>query len=135
MENVTETIAYYATALLYPIVSGPVAAYLLVWVLKRKARSLLWLYWPLLIVAHVAGFFLMLRTLGDWGVGPGFVSCFLTPIVAASTALGLRLASRRWLPDLWEDPARRAWLTVGVFVLPLLQGITVITLVLLAPSR
>jgi hypothetical protein len=106
-----------------------------VWVLRRKDRRLLWLYWPLLIVVHIAGFWLMMRTLGNWGIGPGFISCLLTPIVAASTALGLRLASRRWLPDLWKDPRQRAWLTAGTFVLPLLQAITVFTLVLFAPSR
>jgi hypothetical protein len=135
MQDVADTIAYFAAALLYPVLTGPVAAYLLVFVLKQENRRLMLLYWPLLIAFHVAGYWLMMRTLGDWGIGPGFISCLVTPIVAASTALGLRLAPRRWLPEMWEDPARRAWLTVATFVLPLLQGITVFTLVLFAPSR
>jgi hypothetical protein len=134
MDEFFATTALDATSLLYPVVSGPIAAYVLVLALKRDDQRLLLLFWPLLVSVHVAGFFLMLRALGDLFFGTGFIACLVTPIFAVSTALGLRVASRR-SRALWQDPVRRAWLISGTVLIPLLQVLTVVTLTLLAPSR
>ena len=47
MSEFLATVAFYAPSLLYPIVSGPIAAYVLVLVLRRDHRRLLLLFWPL----------------------------------------------------------------------------------------
>jgi hypothetical protein len=135
MDELFDTVAYFATSLLYPVVSGPIAAYVLVLALKRDDRRLWVLFWPLLVAVHVAGYILMMRTLGDFLPGPGSVACFVTPIFVVGTALGLRVVSRRSGSALWQDPVRRAWLVSGTILIPLLQVVTVVTLVLLAPSR
>jgi hypothetical protein len=135
MEEIADTLVFYGTALIYPLVTGPLAAWALVLAARRGGRWLVLLYWPALIMLHAAGFYLLLRTLGDFMIGPGFMSCLVTPVFAVGTALGLRIVARRLSPESWADPRRRRWLLVGAFLLPLLQAVTVIALVLLAPSR
>lgn len=133
MDEIAVTIGFYAAALLYPAVTGPVAAYALVLILRRKSLKLMLAYWPVLLAAHVAAFLLMAGSAGDlsW---LSFVTCFVTPMFAVSTALGLRIASRRLAQDIREDPARRTWLVIGTFLIPLMQVATVGTWILLAPA-
>ena len=134
MSEFLATVAFYAPSLLYPIVSGPIAAYVLVLVLRRDHRRLLLLFWPLLVAVHVIGYIVMMHALGELFFGPGFIACLVTPIFAVGTALGLRVAARK-IGALWQDPGRRAWLILGTILIPLLQVVTVVTLMLLAPSR
>jgi hypothetical protein len=135
VEDITDTLVFYGTSLIYPLVTGPIAAWILVLAATRGERWLVLLYWPTLLVFHTAGFYLLLRTLGDYMIGPGFISCLVTPVFAVGTALGLRIVSRRLSPESLKDPRRVRWLLAGAFLLPLLQAVTVITLLLLAPSR
>jgi hypothetical protein len=119
---------------LYPIISGPVAALILVMALRRKERWLGLLFFPMLIVAHAAGYLLMVNTLGDFRAMTGMLACLTTPIFAVGTALGLRLSSRRFYQAVGDDPCRRRWFVVGTILIPFLQLGTVLTLALLAPS-
>jgi hypothetical protein len=133
MDQIADSLAFYALALAYPTVSGPVAAYVLVLALRQENRKLIPAFWALLAGVHVAGFFLMTGIPGGMST-PGFVACLLTPVFAASTALGLRMISRRLSHDIEHDPARHAWLGVGTFLIPLLQVGTVLVAILFAPS-
>lgn len=135
MDDVLATISFYALGLLYPVVSGPLAALLLVVTLKRDERWPRLLFWPGLIVVHVAGYLLMMHTLDNSLVGSGFLSCLITPIFAVATALGLRLWLQRFNKAMDNDPNQRRWLIAGTIALPLLQLVTTLLLVLLAPSR
>jgi hypothetical protein len=134
-QEILSTIAFFAAVLLYPTLTGPVAALVLVLVLKRQERWPRLFFWPALIALHIAGFFFLEHTLGDFVFGPGFLSCLITPIFAVSTALGLRLSSGRFYRAVGDDPGRRRWLIAGTVLIPLLQLGTVLTLILLAPSR
>lgn len=135
MDAVISTISFFVAVFLYPVISGPVAALVLVMALKRTEQWLRVLFWPVLIAVHIAGFFLMVHTLGDFVFGPGFLACLITPIFAVGTALGLRLSSRRFYQAVGDDPSRRRWFVTGTFLIPLLQLGTVVMLILLAPSR
>jgi hypothetical protein len=94
-----------------------------------------YLFWPILIAVHIAGFFLMLHTMGEFIFGPGFLACLITPIFAVGTALGLRLSSHRFYQEIRDDPGAKRWFMMGTFLIPLLQLGTVFLLILLAPSR
>jgi hypothetical protein len=135
MDEIIATAAYYETALLYPIVTGPLAAYVLLLAGRRCDRRLIALFWPVLIVLHGAGFLLMMRTLGYFLPGPGSLACLVTPAFAVATALGMRIASRRLRQAPGRDPVRQRWLVAGTFLIPLMQLVTVTTLLLLAPYR
>lgn len=135
MDGVISTISFFTAVFLYPIVSGPVAALALVMILKRKEQWPRFLFWPMLIAAHIAGFFLMRHTLGDFFFGPGFLACLITPIVAVGTALGMRLSTRRFYQAVGDDASRGRGFVAGTFLIPLLQLGTVMALILLAPSR
>jgi hypothetical protein len=135
MDQYLATAAYYGTALLYPIVTGPVAAYALLVACRRANRRLLVLFWPLLLLLHAAGYVLMRRTLDDILIGPGAMACMVTPLFAAATALGMAIASRRLRQAQGVDPVRGRWLVAGTFLIPLMQVVTVATLALLAPTR
>jgi hypothetical protein len=134
MEELTDTLVFYAIALIYPVVTGPLAVYLLLLSLRGDRRHLV-LYWAGLLGLHVAGFFLLTATLGDFLPGPGAVSCFLTPLIGTLTGLGLAIASRRLRESAEADSRRSRVLLVGAIVLPLLQFIVVFLVALLAPTR
>jgi len=87
MNEVISTIFLFAAVLLYPVISGLVAALLLVMLLKREERGLVLFFWPGLVAVHIAGYFFMLHTLGDAFFGPGFLACLIIPIFSASTQL------------------------------------------------
>jgi hypothetical protein len=135
MDEVISIISFFAAVFLYPIVSGPGAAFALVMILRREEQGLKLLFWPVLIAVHIAGYFFMLHTLGDFFFGPGFLACLITPIFAVSTALGLRLSSHRFHQAVGDDPSRRRWFVIGTVLIPLMQLGTVMVLMLLAPSR
>ena len=135
MDMVISTIYFFAVVFLYPVVSGPLTALVFVMALRRKEQWPSFLFWTVLIAVHIAGFFLMVHTLGDFLFGPGFLACLITPIFAVGTALGLRLSSRRFYQAVGDDPSRRRWFAAGTFLIPLLQLGTVVMLMLLAPSR
>ena len=129
-----DTVAFFLSALLYPVLSGPLAAYLLVRVLRRGDRRLMFIFWPALVVVHVLGFLFLTTTKGEILSGAGFLSCLVTPIVAVATALALRIFLRRRGEVVAGDPWRKGWLTAGTVVIPLLQLVTVFASVLLGPS-
>jgi hypothetical protein len=135
MEETISTLTFYGAALVYPLITGPLAAWLLYQAVKSEQPWYMALYWPSLVLLHGTGFFLLRRILGDVGVGPGFVSCWITPIIGISSALGLRFASRRFDETTRVDLIRRRRLTVGIFMIPVLQVITLFLMVLYAPVR
>ena len=134
MDMTVANVSSFLVVFLYPVVSGPVAALVLVMVLKRRERWPGLLFFPLLVVAHIAGYLSMVHTLGDYRAVSGVLACVTTPILAVGTALGLRLAARRFYQAVGNDPSRRRWFVIGTFLIPLLQVGTVGTLALLAPS-
>ena len=135
MNEVISTITSLVMVFLYPVISGPIAAFIYVKTLKLKEYWLRYLFWPVLLAVHVAGYFLMLHTLGDFFFGPGFLACLITPIIAVGTALVLRLFSRRFYQEVDDDPGKKRWYLMGTFLIPLMQLGTVFILILLAPSR
>jgi hypothetical protein len=135
MDNTAATLTFYIIALIYPVFTGPIAGWILVLLVRKEDRNLILLYWPILILMHVFGYVWLLNTLGDLSIGPGFISCLITPIFGVSTALGLRIATRRLSPRMEGKPAFSRWLIIGTIFLPLLQGMTLVVLILLAPSR
>lgn len=77
----------------------------------------------------------MRRTLGTLLIGPGALSCMVTPVFAVTTALGMRIASRRLHAAQDAGPAWGHWLVAGIILIPLMQLVTVAMLAVLAPSR
>jgi len=77
----------------------------------------------------------MRHTLDDLLIGPGALSCMVTPVFAVTTALGMRIASRRSHTAQGADRASGHWLVAGNILIPLMQLVTVAILALLAPSR
>jgi hypothetical protein len=134
MDEFLATAAYYGTALLYPIVTGPLAAYGLVLVCRRASRRLVVLSWPVLIALHGGGYVLMRRTLGEILIGPGAMSCMVTPLFAVATALGMRIAWRRQRQVQGADPVWGRWLVAGTLLIPLMQLVTVAILALLGAN-
>jgi len=129
-----DTVAFYLSALLYPVVSGPLAAFFLIRALQRGARRMLFIFWPALVVAHGLGFVFLATTKGDLLPGAGFFSCLVTPIFAVATALALRIFARRKVDALALDPWCKGWMTAGTVAIPLLQLLTLFVFVLLAPA-
>lgn len=132
MEQIAATLSFYAIALSYPIITGPLAAYVLVLALKRDDRRLVTAFWAVLLLLHLAGFSFIV---GDprAALAPGLVACLITPVFAVSTALGLRIASRRLSDRQWETSTRRNSLRIGTFLIPLMQVSTVLIAMLMAP--
>jgi len=127
------TVVSLASIVVYPIISGPVAALVFVQVLRRGKRWTILAFWPVLVILNALGFVFLAVTLGDFLAGPGFFSCLITPIFAVATALLLRLSARRYAEVLAEDTWHKGWLAVGTVVIPLLQLTTIVALALLAP--
>jgi hypothetical protein len=88
-------VAFSASPLLYPVISGPVAALAFVIVLRQGKQWAMVLFWLSPVVLNVAGFFYLAVTLGDFFPGPGFLSCSITPVLAAITVPVQRLLARR----------------------------------------
>ena len=129
-----DVVVFGLSALFYPVVSGPLAAFLFVQVLKRGDRRLMSIFWPALVVVHILGFLFLMTTKGEFLPGAGFFSCLITPIVAVATVLALRIFLRRKGDVVADDPWRKGWMTAGTVVIPLLQLATIFVFVLLAPS-
>ena len=129
------TAAYYGTALLYPILTGPLAGYVLLKACRGKHRTWGLLFWPALILLHAAGYAVMRRTLGDLLIGPGAMSCMITPLFAVVTALGMVVAWRRLRQAQDGEPVCGRQLVAGAVLIPLMQLVTVFVLALLAPAR
>jgi hypothetical protein len=126
-------VGFIVSTLLYPVLSGPVAAFVLVIVLRQAKRWALALFWLLVVALNVAGFFCLAVTLGDFFPGPGFFSCAITPILAVLTALVPRLLARRIHQLIGDDTRRKRWLAAGTLLIAALQVGTVFSLLLLAP--
>lgn len=133
MNQIATTIIFYVRASIYPSISGPLAAYLFFSVLKRDDIKIMLAFWTSLLITHIAGFLFITGISGDLFT-PGFVTCLVTPVFAVSTALGLRIASRRLSENHWGDTSRRTWLGIGTFLIPGMQVITVVIAALFAPS-
>lgn len=116
---------------LYPVVSGPGVAIILVMTLRRKEQWPRLLFFPLLIAAHLVGYSFMVHALGNLRVISGSLACTITSIIAVGTALGLRLYSHRFYQVVGDDPSRRRWFVIGIFLIPLLQVGTVTALTFL----
>jgi hypothetical protein len=134
VDTAVANVSSFLVVFLYPVISGPVAALVLVMALKRRERWPGLFFFPLLVVAHIAGYLVMVHTLGDYRAVTGTLACVTAPILAVGTALGLRLASRRFYQAVGDDPSRRRCFVIGTFLIPLLQVGTVGALALLAPS-
>jgi hypothetical protein len=128
-------LAFYVLALLFPTVTGPLAGYAFVKGLLSRNHLFGWLFWPGLVLLHLLGFFFLTGTVGEHGVGPGFVASLVTPAFAAAAALALRFVYRRLSPTALGDPGQRRRFKLGNLILPLLQVVTVSVVIILAPGR
>jgi len=114
--------------------TGPVAAFVYVKLIKREERWLRWLFWPVLISIHIAGFLFLLFATDELFYGADFITCLITPIFGVSSALGLRLAYRRSKQKEGDDQLQRGWINIGTVLIPLLQAVTLFWVAVLAPS-
>ena len=127
------TLYYYVSVLIYPILTGPIAAWVYLRLLKKNSRRQILFFWPLLLAVNFIGFWFLSFNLSDWLIDPGFFSCLLTPISAVLTALILRVGGLRLPPDEDTASSSRPWLTIGFIGIPALQIFTVGLYGLLAP--
>ena len=128
-----DTLIFYASTLIYPILTGPMAALTLARIVLSGIRNRLWLFWGILILVNILGFFFLATFQSDALISPGFFSCLITPIFAVLSALLLRLRSQPWLQDNPDDVGARRALLLGTIFIPLLQLITIFLLALLGP--
>jgi hypothetical protein len=127
------TLSFYTLIFLYPLITGPLAALVFLQVVQRnKARQVL-LFWPGLLIVNVVGFVFLITISGEELIDPTFFSCLVTPIFAVLSALMLRIRGRSMAHELADNPHYYRWLTLGTFLIPLLQIVTMGSFVLFAP--
>ena len=127
------TLYFIILILLYPVLTGPLAALIYLRILLYRAGKRVILFWLGLLVVHGLGFIFLTAITGDNLFDPGFFSCLITPLLAVLSALVLRFGGLRMA----EEPAwglqDKRWLLLGTVIIPLLQLITMGSFVVLAP--
>ena len=127
------TLYFFISVLIYPILTGPIAAWIYLRIIANNNHRQNLAYWLLLLIANFAGFWFLALNLSDWLIAPGFFSCLFTPISAVLTALILRIGGRQLLPEGETASSGRIWLPIGFIGIPALQIFTVGLYGLLAP--
>jgi hypothetical protein len=119
--------------ILVPIISGPVAAALYVRIMKNNNSNQQAIFWLGYVGWQVLVFYLMVFTLGDLTPGPGVVSCWLTPITAVLSFIILWRAEDGVRQATGADLAVRRNYQFGLFLIPIMQIVTLIVVLMLGP--
>lgn len=133
MADILESAGFFLPALIYPLVSGPAAAYVYVRLNSRVRSWSLPAFWFVLIIIHVAGATSIIKS-SDALYTQGFFSCLLLPVFAAGTALALRFSS--WRAAQYHSGHTDSDVRMGtsVLLIPLLQLAAGFLAAVLAPS-
>ncbi len=121
------------TALLFPVITGPLAAFIYVKILKQDRQWLWVLFWPVLIAINFTSFYILADGSDDFFDIAGFLACFFTPIIAVSTALGMRLYLSRFYQAEGDDLKRGTWFHIGTVLIPLMQVVTIFLMIVYMP--
>jgi hypothetical protein len=124
---------FFTLAVLYPLLTGPVAALVYLRILRRTHTTALLWFWLCLLVANSLGFIYLAVITGEGLLEPGFFSCLFTPVFSLASVLVIRLGRSRMNQELSDQPYMKARLLQGVILIPLLQILTVGLFTLLAP--
>ena len=127
------TVLFLVLDLLVPIISGPGAALLYVYILGNNRPRQRMLFWIGYLAWQAFVFFLMTYTLGDLAPGPGFLACWLTPITAVLSFIILWRSKDEVGQATDGDLAARRAYQFGLFLIPTLQIITILAAILLGP--
>ena len=119
--------------ILVPIISGPVAALLYIRIMKNNQPNQQALFWLGYIGWQIIVFFLMAYTLGDLSPGPGFVSCWLTPITGVLSFIILWRAEDEVRQETGGDLAVRRNYQFGLFLIPIMQIVTLMVVLMIGP--
>ena len=124
---------FITLAVLYPLLTGPVAALVYLRILRQNHRTALVWFWLCLLIANSLGFVYLAVITGEGLLEPGFFSCLFTPAFSLVSVLMIRLGRSRMKEELSGQPNMKARLLQGVIFIPLLQILTVGVFTLLAP--
>jgi hypothetical protein len=132
-----QTLIFFATALLPPLISGPLPA-MLVFTLGGVSTGLNWrrklaLAIFLAIVLNLVACAVIIFNLNGL-LPPGLLACVLTPIAALATLIVSLLLFHRSDPGSQANPIQRKWLHRSLVAIPLLQVLMLGILVLIAPA-
>jgi hypothetical protein len=124
---------FIALALLYPLLTGPVAALVYLRILRHgRSITLIW-FWLCLLTTNILGF-IYLAVITEGGLlDPGFFSCFFTPAFSISSVLVIRLGNLRMNEEFRDQPSMKSRLLLGAILIPLMQILTIGIFALLAP--
>lgn len=134
MSSESITVLFLLFDILIPIITGPLAALLYVRIMKNNNASQQVIFWFGYVGWLVIVFFLMFYSLSDLAPFPGLIICWLTPVTAVLSFIILWRA---------EDSVRQATdgaLSVrrnyqfGLFLIPILQIITLMVVLMLGPT-
>ena len=124
---------FITLAVLYPLLTGPVAALVYLRILQRdRSKALAW-FWICLLVANGLGFSYLAVITGEGLLEPGFFSCLFTPAFSLASVLVIRLGRSRMNEEFSDQPEMKARTLQGVILIPLLQILNIGIFALLAP--
>lgn len=126
-------ISFLFLVLLYPVLTGPVAALIYVRVLKQDMPRQNTVFWVLLLVGNLIGFAYLAIIKNNDLIEPSFFACLITPFFAVLSALILRLSVIRENRKGAGVEISRGGLLLGTVGIPTLQLLTMFIFVLLAP--
>jgi TctA family transporter len=124
---------FITLAVLYPLLTGPVAALVYLRILRQNHRTALVWFWLCLLIANSLGFVYLAVITGEGLLEPGFFSCLFTPVFSLASGLVIRLGRSRMNQELSDQPYMKSRWLRGVIFIPLLQILTVGVFTLLAP--
>jgi hypothetical protein len=124
---------FVTQALLYPLLTGPVAALVYLRILRRTHTIVLFWFWLCLLVANGLGFIYLAVITGNDLLAPGFFRCLFTPAFSLASVLVIRLGRSRMNEEISDQPHTKARLMLGSILIPLLQILTIGVFALLAP--
>lgn len=124
---------FITLAVLYPLLTGPVAALVYLRILRQNHRTALVWFWLCLLIANSLGFVYLAVITGEGLLEPGFFSCLFTPAFSLVSVLMIRLGRSYMNQELIGQPYMKSRLLQGVIFIPLLQILTVGVFTLLAP--
>jgi hypothetical protein len=101
--------------------TGPVAASIFIFLLKRDQRWIQPFFWLALIAATFALGIFTAYTFSHLFPGPGCFIALFTPPVAIVTLLTFRSQAKRFFQAIDNEQRRRFWFQAATLIIPLLQ--------------
>ncbi len=133
MNTIASYLNFILISILVPLISGPIAGFVFVFILHKGYLKFLQSFWISLIVWNLASFFIMASTLGEFLPGYGFIAMALSPFMALLTIILMVLVRSRLSFSGENDVIRQRAYKTGTLLIPSMQIVVVILLILTGP--